>query len=887
MAKKEKLVLIDSFALIFRAYYAFPPNLTLEDGTPSNAAYGFATLLLDIISKLKPDHLIAVFDSKGPVIRQSDFVLYKANRKEADKEFLVQIPLVRNILDAFDIPILNVEGYEADDIIGTIDEKHSGSWAETIIVTGDQDLFQLVDDDTLVYLAARKFSESSLFDAKKVKEKLGIRPDQVIDYKAICGDSSDNIPGVPGIGKKGAVDLLSQFDSLSYIFDRVEEVPNRYQKKLQENYELAIKSKELATIHKNVPISFDFKNAKFQLNSINEIVRLFEEYRFKSLLNKTYRLAEEYNIKMGNEDNSNDKQQIHKVSEYKKDIIKDKIFLYPKIANLDKFSSGWDVDYIFLASAKGDLYKIESNQIEQFIKDIKVTNADIYSLFLKELSHALLNKNISIIDQLDEFKIKDLLFYGYLAGEGRVKNDLQKQLEFYNVSFIDTSEESLTLSLQKLSETIDEKLEEEKELLEVIRLEHKVLPVVIEMERSGIILNKQSLKDIEDFLNVTKDTYEQEIYSDVGHEFNINSPKQVGEVLFAERDLPGGKKTKTGSFSTNERILSKLVDVDPVVEKILLFREIQKLLSTYVKALPVYIEKDGRVHATFDQLGAVSGRFSSKNPNLQNIPTSNSFDLSIRSAFEAEKKSILIGFDYAQQELRILAALAKEEKLIRSFNEGKDIHKLTASEMFEKHINDVTKEERNIGKTINFSIIYGISAFGLSDRMNIDRNMAKDFIDKYFERYTKIAEYFESMKSELLKNNRSRTYLGRARSNEGVMPKNRFAREAIERELINFRIQGTAADIMKIALLKCKPILERYDAKLLLQIHDEYLFEYNVGAEVEESEESYRALIKSDKKLASFIKEINTAMSETIDLGVRYDISVKMGLNWGNLIEID
>ncbi|MDQ7021286.1 MAG: DNA polymerase [Candidatus Dojkabacteria bacterium] len=491
----------------------------------------------------------------------------------------------------------------------------------------------------------------------------------------------------------------------------------------------------------------------------------------------------------------------------------------------------------------------------------------------------LLNIGIDI----RELNIFDVGVAGFLLGMGYVDYRIETLYEFFNIEVNYNNFLQNILNISKCHKSIEARFSENKEIEKVFDLEMNILNVVIDMERNGIILDSDYLKDIEGFLEETKSNIKKEIFEDVGHEFNINSPKQVGEVLFSERDLPGGKKTKSGSYSTNERILSKLVGIDPVVSNILKYREIEKLLSTYVKSLPEYIfNEDGRIHSTFDQLGAVSGRFSSKNPNLQNIPTTNSLDMNIREAFKAPEGSIFVAFDYSQQELRILSALAKEESLIESFNMNKDIHKLTASRMFGKEMDDVTKEERDIGKTINFSVVYGISAFGLADRMNLDRGSAQEFIDKYFENYPNIYQYFEDMKKKIDIDKTAKTLLGRMRKVNMAGIKNRFAIGAMERELINFRIQGTAADIMKIAMMNIGKVLDKHPAKLLLQIHDEFLFEYKIKSKVKSQKlEGY------DKGFIDFVNEIREIMNGALDIGVMYDVDVAVGERWGSLSEID
>ncbi len=878
MSKKENtLLIIDSFALIFRAYYAYPPTLTNSQGEPTNAIFGFTTLMLDVIKKFKPSHIVAVFDSQAPVIRQTEFVLYKANRKETDNELLIQIPRVREVIETFGIPVLSVDGYEADDIIATIDKRHSGKWAQTIIVTGDQDLFQLVDEDTFVYLAGRKFSESKLYMHEDVVAKLGIQPNQVPDYKGLAGDASDNIPGVQGIGKKSAEQLIQQFGSIENVYENLDKVSSRQMNCLVNNYEIAIKSKQLATVEADVPISFDFSLADFKSVDLNSVYNVLNQLDFKSLVKKVDQIVDELGLRenIGLFDMNQDSNYSDAAYEdFDLDKLKDaeKIFLFAKYKHLDKSPLHWDFETVEFTLDGSVIYKVRSQDLKDFWSVIIDKQILVNTFGAKEVIHSLLNNNLAELSDLDTI-FNDLGFASFIYGGGMIKFELKSALEYLKIDH-----KNELLGLFELSNLLAVEFKKDSKLLDVFLLEQSILPTVVKMERTGIILSKQTIAKFENELSIIKENIQQEIYKDVGHEFNINSPRQVGEVLFNEKKLAGGKKTKGGALSTNEQVLRKLVGVDPTVEKILEYREVDKLLSTYIKTLPDYVDSDGRIHSVFDQFGAVSGRFSSKNPNLQNIPAVPSFGIHTRNAFEAEKGSIFVGFDYSQQELRILSALSQEPEMINSFNNSKDIHKLTASELFNVDFDSVTPEQRDVGKTINFSIVYGISAFGLSERMQIDRDLASEFIHKYYRKYPGIKSYFEEQKKKIFQSGASETVLGRKRVVDFSRLSNRFAREAVERELLNFTMQGTAADIMKQAMGNIATIIEKYPAKLLLQIHDEFVFEYQPNEAVANLSE-----LANSKLFIEFAKDIKDCMNRVVDLGVKYDVSIKVGKTWGQM----
>lgn len=864
----KKFLIIDSFALIFRAYYAYPDSLTDKEGNPINAAYGFTSLLLDTLIKFKPEYVVAVFDPQTPIIRQSEYVLYKANRKETDPELKAQIPKVKEILEAFDIPVLRVDGYEADDVIGTLVENHKKDDLDKILVTGDQDIFQLIDDRTQVYLAGRRFSESKLFDADGVFEKLGITPGQVPHYKGLAGDSSDNIPGVKGIGAKSAVDLIQKFGTIENVYNNIEEVATRQKNKLAENYDMAIKSLSLATIERNVPLSFKIEQAAIETIPFGEVTELFEELRFKSLQKKLSTLKDE----LGLEEEiglfaSVDEQAPKSSIEVKNlDLAKLKsaktIFILGVNSEEGHFKKGEKLSKI-LITLEGSEDVFEATNIDEFKKSIDWKNVKVVSVNIKDLAEELGADGLLISDY------QDLGFAVRILSQGVNGYDVEAVLEHSGVRFTDDLAAAVS-EFGQIFDALTKQFEQEKKMFNVYRMELKIIPVILEMERRGIILDVQKVEEFEEEFALKKNEIELEIFGLVGHEFNINSPKQVGEVLFGERDLPGGKKTKTGAYSTNEKVLSKLKGVDPVVEQILNYREIDKILSTYLKALPRYVKDDGRIHGTFDQMGAVSGRFSSKDPNLQNIPTGETAGINMRSSFISDKDSEFIAFDYSQQELRILAALSDEETLIQAFNDNLDIHSVTAAGLFGKDVGAVSPEERSFGKTLNFSIVYGISAFGLSERLNIGRAEASDLIDRFYERYPGIKGYFETQRQNLVAKGFAETVMGRRRSADPLRVANRFAKQAIERELLNFAIQGSAADLMKMAMVMMEPELKSLKASLLLQIHDEFLFEF-YGNATEKTE---------------FIEKVKSIMENVVDIGVGYRVDVKAGQNWGEMAEL-
>lgn len=863
--EKKTFLIIDSHALIHRAFHAFPPTLSNAKGEPTNAVYGFAGLLLDVLLKFQPSRVVAVFDSHGPTVRSTEFQGYKANRAETDSLLIPQFPMVYELIQMFDIPMVIQDGIEADDLIGTLDDKYSSDVMQTVIVTGDRDLFQLVDQDTFVYLAGSKFSESKLYNAEMVKEKMGVGPEHITDLKGLSGDASDNIPGVKGIGAKGAADLINKYGTIEEIYSKIDQVENRYKQKLVDGYEDAQLSKRLATIFKDIPISFNLDHADFSTVNKGKITKFFQEMQFRSLMPRLDKFFDIYAVESSELDLfSEPKSQKITVEslEWSSDIkLEDELYILANISNKELSPVNWSIDSLILLN-KDKIYKISSEGIESFFN--QNLNKQFITFDKKWILHSLINSNNS---NWNNIKIKDLGIYAFALAEGQVKFELLSILNWANI-YSENDDNARLLAFRDLNQFIDSKQEELSLKQKLIDLEDTVMLTTVEMEQNGISVDGESLVKFNDILSSKLEEFRTSIYLGAGHEFNINSPKQVSEVLFKEKALPVNRKTKGGALSTNESALRSLIGVDPIIEYLLAYREVDKLLNTYVKALPDYVDSDGKIHSVFDQFGAVSGRYSSKNPNLQNIPFTEVYGVNIRNAFVSSKGYKLISFDYSQQELRVLAALSGEEVMVDSFNSGVDIHKITAAELFGVDVDKVDAQQRQVGKTVNFSVIYGISAFGLSERLGLNRATADTFIKKYFEKYSKVRSFLENTVNKAKETGYSETILGRRRINNMIKSSNRALKNAAERELFNFVIQGSAADIMKSSMTKFPEIIKKYNARILLQIHDEFLFEFPEGDVQAED---------------SFVEEICNAMSSALNLGVEYKVEVNKGFVWGEI----
>jgi DNA polymerase-1 len=895
--KKQRFVLIDANSLIHRAYHAYPPQLSTSSGIQTNAIYGFSFLLLKIVEDLEPDFLICCFDTRKPTFRHEKYDGYKATRKPVDKELLNQFPLIKKVLKAFDITVLELEGYEADDIIGTLENDKKIKKYQKIIVTGDQDLFQLVDSDTLVYLSGRNFKDSRLFSSREVKEKLGIKPSQIVDYKALWGDPSDNIPGVPGIGKLGALKLMEKYKRLDKIYKNIDNIENRYKNKLEKGKESARMSKELAQIVKNVPIKYELEKCRWGIYNLDDVDDVFKEFEFRSLLNKLTRLENKSPVKDENEKRivtgKNEKTVSIRTKEDLKAFLeklkKQKIVAFAlnyEGTSIDikpvSFAFSWNgkASYHFEIGLlkNGNSFTQEGKLLVSILEDenIKKIGFDI-----KLSIHCLRNFDVNLKGINFDVKIAAYLLQG---GTGSVNledlayNYLKKSIDKQSglqISMTSNLPQELSIEvytiwslyqefLEKLDEYSKNRVWNLKKLFEEIEM--PLLPILAEMEVHGISIDEKYLKDFTKKLDGKIRQIQKRTFDCIGHEFNLNSSQQVSQVLFEELDLPKSRRTRGGRYSTRAGVLEELRGTHPVIECMLEYRELSKLRSTYTDALLEAVNsRTGKIHTTFNQTVTATGRLSSSDPNLQNIPISSDLGKQIRKAFIPSMGSCLISFDYSQQELRILAHLARERNLIEAYDKDIDVHKATASKLFGKKVKDITKRERGIAKTINFAVMYGMGPRGLAASLSISFEEAQRFIQMYFEEYSAIREYFDNYIAEARKRGFAETLFGRRRIATGLTASNTAYQRASIRELTNFPIQGSAADMMKLAMIRVAHLIDsefsKY-AKMILQVHDELNFEY-----------------KGKQKLSEFKQRVKEEMENVYPLKVPLKVEVFEGKN--------
>ncbi|MGA8848444.1 MAG: DNA polymerase I [Dehalococcoidia bacterium] len=918
MAKEEKplLLLFDGNALVHRAFHALPPLTQPKTGELVNAVYGFASTLLKVFADFKPTHWAVAFDRPTPTFRHEMFEEYKAQRPATPEELKGQIKKVHQLVEAFHIPVFEIDGFEADDVLGTLSKQADEQGVETIIVTGDNDMLQAVLPRVKTLAPRRAFTDTVLYDEQAVEQKYGIKPAQLADLKALAGDVSDNIPGLPGVGEKTATKLLQQYGSLQGIYDHIEDItPSKLQNTLREYHAQAFQSKELSTIVKDVPIKLDLKTCQVSHYDRNEVARLFQELEFINLLPRLPHLPAVQLWQAGMQAEGSPSVGAGLVPTYlspvKSHIVNTEIALAQLVDELEKAQSLTievettgekaamaDLVGIAISPTRGEAFYIPLghqglNQPQQLLltqvaarlKPI-LENASVGKI-------AYNGKHVMAVLAGCGVKLENLNFdpmlAAYLLGE---KSLGLKALAFNKLGteivaaaeLTGTGKKQSSLSLLEVNRVADyacasvdivwslrERLESELRQQGLWQLftgvEMALVPVLVAMEKNGILLDTDLLREMSLEMGKELLRLEKEIYGSVGHQFNINSPQQLGKVLFEDLRLPQSRRTKTG-YSTEASVMEALRGVHPVIEFILEYRQLSKLKSTYVDALPALINhKTGRVHTNFNQTGTATGRLSSSDPNLQNIPIRTEMGNKIRKAIIAPPGAYLLSADYSQIDLRVLAHLSQDPGLIAAFAQDEDIHATTASKLFGIAANEVTPEMRRNAKTVNFGVIYGMSDYGLEQATNLSREEAAQFIALYFEKYPKVKEYLEATKEQARKLGYVQTVLGRRRFLPEINSANRMVREAAERMAINAPVQGSSADIIKIAMINLHREMEKRNlkSKMLLQIHDELLFEVP-EAEVGE--------------MKSLVSEL---MPRAFELCVPVKIDIKLGKNWAEM----
>jgi DNA polymerase-1 len=901
--EKPRLVLFDGNALLHRAFHALPPLTVRKTGEMVGAVYGFALMLLKVINELKPTHYAIAFDMKGPTFRHELFDQYKAQRPPTPDELVGQLGRVRELVEAFNIPIFELEGYEADDLLGTLSQQASQKDIDTIIVTGDADTMQLVSPRVKVLYPKPRgsFSDTMLYDEEAVSQKYGVKPEQIADLKGLAGDPSDNIPGVAGIGKKTAVKLIQQFGSIEEIYKHIDQVtPAKLQALLKENEDAARQSKKLATIVTKTPVSLKPEDCQVSQYDRNKVTELLRELEFASLLPRLPRIGSEETVQAEAKPPEGEYHIVSEAAELDK-LIKRlsaaKSFAFDtETTGLDPMSA--QLVGLSFSPTKGEAYYIPAGHVG--LDPIKQLPLEQVTAKLKPL---LENASLDKLAHNGKYDMTVLTEYGimvqnltfdtmvaaYLLGEkslglktlafGKLAIEMtpiaeligsgakqipMSQVEISRAADYACADADMTL---RLKEIFEPELKEQGLWRLFAEVELPLVPVLMEMERNGVALDTKLLGQMSKRLGEQLVKLETEIYNSVGHQFNINSPQQLSNVLFEELRLAPARKTK-GGYSTGASVLEELRGVHPIIEFILDYRQLSKLKSTYIDALPSLINpKTGRVHTSFNQTRTATGRLSSSEPNLQNIPVRGELGKEVRQAFIAPKGSYLLSADYSQIDLRSLAHLSQDESLLDAFRHDEDIHSATAAQVFGVEPSKVTPDMRRVAKTVNFGVIYGMSDYGLEQATGLSREEAAQFIAAYFEKYPGVKQYLESTKEQVRQKGYVQTILGRRRSIPEIHSSNRQVREAAERMAINMPVQGTSADIIKVAMINLEREIAKgkLKSKMILQVHDELIFEVPKA----ESDEM--------RKLASEL------MSTAMELSVPLKVDIKTGTNWGEM----
>lgn len=880
----ERIIIIDGNSLINRAFYAIQRPMITKEGIYTQGIYGFLSMLYKIEEDYSPDYAAVAFDLKEPTFRHKEYSGYKAKRRPMPPELAMEMPILKDILRAMNIAILEIPGFEADDILGTVSKIAEEKGIEPIIITGDKDSLQLASDTTKVLFTKKGVSDFDLYDKDKVVERYGLTPLQFIDLKGIMGDTSDNIPGVPGIGEKGGIELLTQFGSLENMLDHTDEIKKPAMRaKVEENADLARMSKHLATIIRDVPMDVDLSEMRFGEPDQDKLRELFEKLEFKNFLKKLGPAGTgKIEIKI-----PEDIREVFVRSSDDLDALDafkgQEVF----VMQFGEFSHSKDLRPEGLVFKTPDLacyVDLRSLSFQQFSEKLNDLGLRVYGHDVKNFLYGTIYTgsacpevtfDTSVCEYcLDptrkDYGLESVAYdrLGYEASSDENAQGQDDQMDLFRDSAKDDLRRgmfcaSITDALRKVQES-----ELKKQGLEKVfyGCELPLIEVLASMEAAGICCDAQFLKDFGKSLEKDVQALENEIHDLAGETFNIKSPIQLGEILFEKLELPFGKKTKRG-YSTSAEVLEKLRDKHPIVDKVLEYRNLTKLASTYIDGMIPLIAPDGRIHCHFQQTVAQTGRISCTEPNLQNIPVRQELGRQIRKAFHAGDGKVLIGADYSQIELRILAHLSEDEALLSAFNNNEDIHRLTASRVLGIPYDQVTPNERAKAKAVNFGVIYGMSGFGLSEEIHTTRKEAEEYIREYFLKHPKVKEYLDSRIELARTKGYAETILGRKRLIREISSPNYMLRQFGERLAMNTPIQGSAADIIKLAMNKVyRELKDKYPgSRLILQIHDELIIE----ADTEDKEEIAALLRRS--------------MEEAVELSVKLTVDLNTSDNWYDL----
>lgn len=868
------VAIIDGNSLMHRAFHALPATLTAPDGRPTNAVYGFMTMLFKVVAEFKPDAVIVAFDCGKPAFRTEALAEYKVQRPPTDEDLKEQFPIVKELLRALSIPIVEVEGWEGDDVLGTLAAQGSDKGLHVLLVTGDKDALQLVDDNVHVISTKKGITDVVVYDRDAVAERYGVAPEQIPDFLGLKGDPSDNIPGIPGIGEKTAARLLQQYGTLDNVLEHAGEIKGKLGENIRANSEAALASRTVATIRRDVPVEIDLDKVRWGTWDEAAALRALTALGMTSLVPRLRALSSASALEVAVSPPSEDWDVLEgaQASSWVRELCS----APPKDHIGGAFGDG-SSEQLFsekgrtLALAhKGRIAVLkdpEAARLQGSVLSACLTSAGDMKALIESVRPpgSIADPEASVTEGVDPSRLFDCGIAGYLLASNRPDHSIVALAAEHlgrSVAAGDVPGEARAAA--ELAPVLADKVEEWGAALCFRQIEMPLVPVLVRMEEAGVGLDRSVLDELSKETHAQIDVLVKEIYELAGTEFSIDSPKQLGEVLFDKLGLPPQRKTKTG-YSTDSGVLAALAPLHPIIEKIIAYRELSKLTSTYIDALPRMLGRDGRLHTTFNQTVTATGRLSSSNPNLQNIPVRTELGRRIRAAFvPARRGDLIVSADYSQIELRILAHLSGDMGLIEAFTQGADFHAATASRIFGVAPEDVDAEMRRKAKAVNFGIVYGISAHGLSESLGISREEAQVVIDRYFEAYPKVRSFLDEIVASAYKTGYAETMFGRRRPIPELRSNNRNLRSFGERTAMNHPMQGSAADIIKLAMIDVDRDLRASSlaSRMVLQVHDELVFE----ASPEELE-----------RLSSMVEE---AMTGAVELKVPIEVDIGWGPNW-------
>ena len=894
----DKFVLVDGNSIMNRAFYGIMGSkmLTTKDGKYTNAVYGFLAILFKLLDDIQPQYMAVAFDLKAPTARHKMYEGYKANRHGMPDELAEQMPIIKEVLRAMNIDIIEMEGYEADDILGTLSCYGEAQNLNVTILSGDRDTFQLATDRVTIRIPHTKGgkTETDEYNREKIIEKYGLEPKQLIEVKGLQGDASDNIPGVPGVGEKTALKLVQKYGSIENLYKKIEEgqddLKGKQREKIVENKELAELSRTLGTINTKVPIKDDLTDLKVEEWDKEKVLELFKNLNFN-------RYIDRFNLRENGE--SENKQEIKELYKSVEKSLKDVIgiiknknemtfnLVTKSVEDQSKIIKEQIIGMSVYNNENKEVYyvNLENNEIQEFKEIFEEEKIRKIGIDLSKTYILLKQENINLKGIYYDIAIASYIINptnNKLKIEDLIQNDLKIDIETFigkeetqaQITLFDVQEENnkqaeikkeksnlYAYSIGKIKEKTEKELEEIECLDLFYNIDMPTIEVLSNMQWNGMYVDKSELEQFGKELTNKLDVITKIIYEMAGEEFNINSTKQLGEILFEKMKLPVIKKTKSG-YSTDVDVLEKLKKEDPIIEQILEYRQLMKLNSTYVEGLKQYINPETkRIHSFFHQTITATGRISSTEPNLQNIPTRFELGKRVRKVFKPQEGCVYIDADYSQIELRVLASISEDSHMIEAFKEGQDIHKQAASKVFKTPIDEVTKEQRSNAKAVNFGIVYGISDFGLGEQLGIGRKQAKKYIDEYLTQYSGINQFMDNIKEEAKEKGYVKTLFNRRRYIPELKSNNYMVRQFGARAAMNTPIQGTAADIMKIAMLKVFKEIEKrgLKSKIVLQVHDEMMLEVPIGEQQEIQEIMKKCMESAADLKVPLVAEISEA----------------------------